>query len=229
MKFSVAALAFAAGASATYPGASESVAYPVSSASESAPVSSTSETPSYPVSSAVVSSSASVSVPASYPAVSSSASVSVPVPVSYPAGNATSATQYTTEVVTSYETYCPGPTQITYGTKTYTVTEPTTLTITDCPCTVSKPILTTSSVACATCAPGTTGPAPPTYPTSVPAPPSYPNNTVPVNTPTQAYPTGGVPGVSTPSTPIPTAGAGKVAALSGAGLAGFLGLAAALL
>lgn len=28
-----------------------------------------------------------------------------------------------TEVVSSYVTYCPGPTQITHGTKTYTVTK----------------------------------------------------------------------------------------------------------
>lgn len=126
MKFSVAALAFAAGASASYPVASEPAAYPVSSASESAAVSSASESASasYPASSAsaslpVVSSSA--SAPASYPAVSSSVSASAAT--SFPAGNATSATQYTTEVVTSYETYCPGPTQITYGTNTYTVTE----------------------------------------------------------------------------------------------------------
>lgn len=39
---------------------------------------------------------------------------------SYPiGGNVT----YTTEVVTSYETYCPGPTTLTYGTATYTVSE----------------------------------------------------------------------------------------------------------
>lgn len=43
----------------------------------------------------------------------------------------------TTEVVTSYETYCPGPTTITEGSSTYTVTEATTLTITDCPCTLT--------------------------------------------------------------------------------------------
>jgi hypothetical protein len=29
---------------------------------------------------------------------------------------------YTTEVVKSYETYCPGPTTLTYNSKTYTVT-----------------------------------------------------------------------------------------------------------
>ncbi|OWT42909.1 hypothetical protein VFPPC_17898 [Pochonia chlamydosporia 170] len=47
---------------------------------------------------------------------------------------------YTTEVVTALTTYCPAPTTLTHGSKTYTVTGPTTLTITDCPCTISKPI-----------------------------------------------------------------------------------------
>ncbi|KAI2638954.1 hypothetical protein GGS26DRAFT_587726 [Hypomontagnella submonticulosa] len=149
-------------------------------------------------------------------AVAFAAGVSATYPVAYPSANAT---QYTTEVVTSYETYCPGPTQITYGTNTYTVTEATTLTITDCPCTISKPVYTTSLVSCATCAP-----APPAYPTSAPAPPPvYPNSTAPVTTPSQVYPTGGAPGTSAPPTSIPTAGAGKVAA---AGLAGLLGFAA---
>lgn len=48
-----------------------------------------------------------------------------------------------TEVVTAYTTYCPEPTTIVTNGKTYTVTEATTLTITDCPCT----IVSTSSVA----------------------------------------------------------------------------------
>ncbi|KAK0392583.1 hypothetical protein NLU13_2078 [Sarocladium strictum] len=49
-------------------------------------------------------------------------------------------TVYTTEIVNSYTTYCPEATTLTHGNKTYTVTQPTTLTITDCPCTVTKPI-----------------------------------------------------------------------------------------
>lgn len=44
----------------------------------------------------------------------------------------------TTEVVSKYTTYCPGPTHVTMGNKTYTVTEATTLTIVDCPCTIVK-------------------------------------------------------------------------------------------
>ncbi|KAM5380353.1 hypothetical protein ACJZ2D_003455 [Fusarium nematophilum] len=46
---------------------------------------------------------------------------------------------YTTEVVTAITTYCPEPTTLTYNNKTYTVTEPTTYTITDCPCTPEEP------------------------------------------------------------------------------------------
>ncbi len=57
---------------------------------------------------------------------------------------------YTTQVVTAYTTYCPAATEITYGTKTYTVTEPTTLTISDCPCTVSVPVYTSSVTSCTT-------------------------------------------------------------------------------
>jgi hypothetical protein len=111
-------------------------------------------------------------------------------------------TSYTTEVVTAYTTYCPGPTIITHSDKVYTITSATTLTITDCPCTVVKPVTTSSIVACHTC--------------------GY-NATTPVTVkPTASYTT------TKPPT-VPTAGAGKAAALSGAGLAGVLGFAALVL
>lgn len=42
-----------------------------------------------------------------------------------------------TEVVTAYTTYCPAPTEITQNGQVYTVTEATTLTITNCPCTIT--------------------------------------------------------------------------------------------
>ncbi|KAK0715773.1 hypothetical protein B0H67DRAFT_645474 [Lasiosphaeris hirsuta] len=42
-----------------------------------------------------------------------------------------------TTVVSRFTTICPSPTTWTWGTKTYCVTEPTTLTITDCPCTIT--------------------------------------------------------------------------------------------
>jgi hypothetical protein len=55
---------------------------------------------------------------------------------------------YTTEIVTAITTYCPGPTTVTHGGSTYTVTEATTLTISDCPCTIKVPVTVVSSVIC---------------------------------------------------------------------------------
>ncbi|KAG5986228.1 hypothetical protein E4U43_005612 [Claviceps pusilla] len=55
---------------------------------------------------------------------------------------ATADVVYTTEVVTAFTTYCPAATMIHIGNKTYTVTSATTLTITDCPCTIHKPVPT---------------------------------------------------------------------------------------
>jgi hypothetical protein len=83
---------------------------------------------------------------------------------------------YTTvEVVSEYETYCDKPTTYVEGTKTYQVTKPTTLTITDCPygCTITKTY--TSDVHIAT----ETGDS---YPPSKPGksyPPSKPGKTYP--------------------------------------------------
>lgn len=42
----------------------------------------------------------------------------------------------TTKIVSQYTTYCPEPTVVTVNEKQYTVTKATTLTITDCPCTI---------------------------------------------------------------------------------------------
>ncbi|KAH7325984.1 hypothetical protein B0I35DRAFT_123235 [Stachybotrys elegans] len=66
-----------------------------------------------------------------------------------------------TEVVEVYTTYCPGPTEITYGSSTYTITEATTLTITDCPCTVTKPVTTSAIEVCHTCTETPVIPSPP--------------------------------------------------------------------
>ncbi|KAK1700339.1 mmc protein [Colletotrichum godetiae] len=126
---------------------------------------------------------------------------------------------YVTEVVSAYTTYCPGPTVITHADKTYTITtvrrirEATTLTITDCPCTVTKPVITSSIVKCENCA----------APTK--------NGTLPVATPALSKTTVAGTAAITPTKPVsvPTAGAGKAAALSGAGLAGVLGFAAFVL
>lgn len=46
-------------------------------------------------------------------------------------------------VVTEFTTYCPESTTLTFNNKTYTVTEPTTLTITDCPCTLESTTIST--------------------------------------------------------------------------------------
>ncbi|OIW31589.1 hypothetical protein CONLIGDRAFT_678059 [Coniochaeta ligniaria NRRL 30616] len=117
---------------------------------------------------------------------------------------------YTTEVVTALTTYCPEATEITHGGTTYTITEATTLTITDCPCTITKPITTVSSVICNTCS-------------------SYANTTSAAPTTVKTTAVGTISATTTKATTLPTAGAGKVAALSGAGLAGVLGLAAFIL
>lgn len=54
---------------------------------------------------------------------------------------------YTTVVSTAYETYCPLPTTFGYKNVTYTVTEPKTVTISNCPCTIieSHPAPVTST------------------------------------------------------------------------------------
>ena len=55
-------------------------------------------------------------------------------------------TAYETVTLTAITTYCPYPTEVVHNSKTYTVTEATTLTITDCPCTITKVSLLPSSL-----------------------------------------------------------------------------------
>ncbi|KAH8169200.1 hypothetical protein LIA77_11326 [Sarocladium implicatum] len=121
---------------------------------------------------------------------------------------------YVTETVDSYVTYCPLPTEIVHGDKTITVTEPGTITITDCPCTVTKPVVEETHSVCYDC---------PEKPEAPPAPPAE----TPVVPPPAG--TGGVTPTGEAPPSVPTAGAGKAAALSGAGLAGVVGLAAFIL
>ncbi|MCJ1269315.1 hypothetical protein MMC22_009206 [Lobaria immixta] len=101
---------------------------------------------------------------------------------------------YTTEIVTAYTTYCPSPTAITHGTHTYTVTEATTLTITNCPCTLTKPVYTAPIVYCPTC------------PNTSPAVPVVPVTTPVVSVPTEAPSTSPVeiPSVGTTTPPAET-------------------------
>jgi hypothetical protein len=64
-------------------------------------------------------------------------------------GTAVDSTVYTTVVVPTYTTVCPSPTTFAFHNITYTVTQPTTLTITNCPCTLTihtpPPVTTTST------------------------------------------------------------------------------------
>ncbi|KAE8442809.1 hypothetical protein EG329_002842 [Mollisiaceae sp. DMI_Dod_QoI] len=124
---------------------------------------------------------------------------------------------YTTEVHTAYTTVCPASTELTFNGITYTATASTTLTITNCPCTIVKPVTTSSVVYCNTCAPASSAPV-------------YANTTVaattPASTPVSVGTTSAkVSATATPST-ITTSGANQAFVLSGASLAGVLGLAA---
>ncbi|KAG6026236.1 hypothetical protein E4U40_002223 [Claviceps sp. LM458 group G5] len=123
-------------------------------------------------------------------------------------------TQVVTEVVDQYVTYCPGPTHITHGDKVYTVTKVRNIRERRHSSIQYKGARDDGSTA-APSNPANTEPAATEPAATVPAP----------------APTGGL--VMTPTkgqpTTVPTAGAGKAAALSGAGLAGIVGLAAFVL
>jgi hypothetical protein len=128
---------------------------------------------------------------------------------------------YTTDVYTAYTTVCPASTELTYNGVTYTATESTTLTITNCPCTIIKPVTTSSVVA----------------PSSTPV---YANSTTVATTAAHSTTAETVVGTTktavgttsakasataTPST-ISASSGNKAFAFSGASLAGVLGLAA---
>ncbi|KAM0278659.1 hypothetical protein ACHAQH_005046 [Verticillium albo-atrum] len=146
---------------------------------------------------------------------------------------------YTTVVTTAYETYCPLPTTFGYKNVTYTVTTPTTVTITNCPCTIIEshpPPITTTSVWCPTPsypAGNTTIYPPPKTTTSVytivPPPETHISGVTPVTskplvTPVVSHPTVvPVPPTVVPVSPtttgpavVPTAAAGKVGSSFGA-------------
>jgi len=123
-----------------------------------------------------------------------------------------------TEVLTEYETYCPEPTTLTHGGKTYTITEATTVTL-PCPtgCTVTKPISSAVVTKCTTC----TAKPPPPPPTSKP----YGNATTPA--PTKSSPSVAPPAKT--SAPPAFTGAANHMAVSGGALAAVFGLAAYIL
>lgn len=128
---------------------------------------------------------------------------------------------YTTEVVTAYETWCPEPTTIVYNECTYTVTEAQTLTLTNGPYTVTRPIYTSVVTEC----PTTTAAPPAVYtavytPVAEPAAPYTPQN---ATSTAYAYSTG----VYTYEGP--SSNSGTKVAFSGAAFAAVFGLAALLL
>lgn len=141
--------------------------------------------------------------------------------------NYTEAPVYTTEVVTEFTTYCPGPTQITHGGSTYTITSETTLTITNCPCTVTYPVTSTPAPV-----PSTYVPPPPVTSSYVPPPvytPPYNNGTTSTYVPPTTAPSSPPVYTSTGTVPVPTGAANQAVAASGAGLAAVLGFVAYVL
>merc|ERR1712230_194307 len=150
-------------------------------------------------------------------------------------GNSTMAASasdvYVTDVVTAYTTYCPNPTKITHKGETYTVSEATTLTITNCPggCTVTKPA-SSAVVSSAPAVPETTAPvetAPvETTPVAMPMPSAGAPYQSANGTTTAPYGTGVPAGTGSSATGSSTApayiGAANQAYLSAS--AGFLAL-----
>lgn len=88
-------------------------------------------------------------------------------------------TAFTTIVVPAYTTFCPSPTTWSYRNITYTVTEPTTIIISNCPCTITSahkppPVITTTE----SCPP----PPPPLPKNGTLSTTLYPNSTVTTRT-----------------------------------------------
>ncbi|KAM0141940.1 hypothetical protein ACHAP3_001933 [Botrytis cinerea] len=152
-------------------------------------------------------------------------------------GNSSMAAVWVTDVVTSFVTVCPAATSFSFNGVTYTATESETVTITNCPCTISKPVYTTSSVICNTCTAVPTAPASSAAISSVPA---WGNSTAPAPTggvtstkgsvgTTSAPAAGSSPSASTTAPIVVSNNGNRAIALSGASLAGLLGVAAYIL
>ncbi|KAH0367082.1 hypothetical protein KCU65_g4871, partial [Aureobasidium melanogenum] len=95
-----------------------------------------------------------------------SATASSSAAVASASGN--SSMVYTTEVVTALTTVCPAPTAGAYVTtiasKKYTISSATTITVTDCPCTISSMVPAKSTLTSATTGAKTNGTATTTKP-----------------------------------------------------------------
>ncbi|TQN64539.1 Clock-controlled protein 6 [Colletotrichum shisoi] len=108
------------------------------------------------------------------------------------AGGTDARTIYTAVITTAYETYCPSPTTFIHQNVTYTATSATTLTITNCPCTITThqpPPYTTTKTIYPPPAVNTTVVPPPVLSTTIktiktpPPKPTYHNTTVIEHTP----------------------------------------------
>ncbi|KAF5869865.1 putative mmc protein [Botrytis fragariae] len=151
-------------------------------------------------------------------------------------GNSSIAAVWVTDVVTSFVTVCPAATSFSFNGVTYTATESETVTITNCPCTISKPVYTTSSVICNTC---TAAPTAPVSSAAISSAPAWGNNTAPAATGgvttskgsvgTTSAPAGSSPSASTTAPIVVSNNGNRAIALSGASLAGLLGVAAYIL
>jgi hypothetical protein len=141
---------------------------------------------------------------------------------------------YTTEVVTAFTTFCPEATKITHGGVTYAVTEATTLTITNCPCTVTRPVSSSVVTSCTSTPAAVYSSVAPVYSSVAPVYSSAPAYSAPyVNASTPAYtpPASSVVGTGSHTAPVATftGAANKAFAASGAGLAAVFGFAAYIL
>lgn len=136
----------------------------------------------------------------------------------YGYGSGNYSVAYTTEVYTAYTTVCPASTEISFNGITYTATESTTLTITNCPCTVVKPVTTSSVVA-----PVST---PVYYNTTVVAATTTPAVVGHTTTPVVVGTTSHYATASPSSTLISANSGNKAITFSGASLAGLFGLVA---
>ncbi|KAI0380812.1 hypothetical protein F5Y04DRAFT_256766 [Hypomontagnella monticulosa] len=139
---------------------------------------------------------------------------------------------WTTVVETDYTTYCPSPTTFAWHNVTYTATSETTITITNCPCTVTysqpPPVTTTSYPPTLLPTGGTTSypytNSTPTVITYTPPPSTYISGTVPITT-TPVPTNTPIPPTGTSPVPIPTAAAGKVGPIGALLVAGLAALA----
>ncbi|KAL4880476.1 hypothetical protein BJY04DRAFT_191380 [Aspergillus karnatakaensis] len=136
-------------------------------------------------------------------------------------GHAEEEEVYTTITVTDYTTYCAASTTLSVGTEIIPVETPGTVTLSNGPYTITRPLLTTTITRCKACSTptGTPTPSVPVIPTSVPVIPSAP---------TDVHPTGPPASTTTPAAPEFTGGASRAAVGAGA-VAGLFGVVAALL